>query len=178
MNIQDNELKLRAVEIDDKDLLKDMINDPQTENMVLGWSFPVSDKQQIEWIQAVNMDSRNLKLIIQTKESDAVGLISLTSIDMKNRTATINVKLNRRNKNKGIGYKAVNLILKYAFNELNLNTIAANILEYNEGSQKLFEKCGFVKEGILKNRIYKNGKYHDILSYSITRENSHERNRE
>lgn len=56
---------------------------------------------------------------------------------------------------KGYGTEAVTMLVKYAFEELRLNCIHANILSYNASSIKLFELCGFVKEGVLRFRIFK-----------------------
>ena len=58
-------------------------------------------------------------------------------------------------------------MVKYCFEELRLYCIFAYINEYNEASQRLFEKCGFEKEGIMRGRIYKNGNHYDVFSYSI-----------
>lgn len=171
MNIVTRDITLRAIEHDDMQLLKDLINDPEIEKMVVGWSFPVSTHQQVSWINNLINDTKNVKFIIDVRNIGAVGLASLTKIDYKNRTATINIKLKNDNnvRNKGIGYKAIKMLIDYAFNELNLNCLYANILIYNIASQKLFEKCGFVLEGTLRSRVYKSGKYHDLCSYSLLR---------
>lgn len=62
------------------------------------------------------------------------------------------------------------MVLKYAFEELNMNRIEANILEYNQASIALFEKCGFTMEGRRRKKVFKNNKYNDILEYSILKE--------
>ena len=67
---------------------------------------------------------------------------------------------------KGYGTDALKTIVHYAFNEMRLNCIYADVLEYNVPSQKLFEKCSFSKDGVLRSRIYKNGGYQNIISYS------------
>jgi len=169
MNIVKNDITLRAIEQDDMQLLKDIINDPEIENMVVGWSFPVSTEHQVNWISSISGDRNNVRLAIDTKYNGVVGIVSLTKIDFKNRTGTINIKLNRENKirRKGIGYKSINMLIDYAFNQLNLNCLAANILEYNTPSQKLFEKSGFVFEGSLRKRVFKSGTYQDLYSYSL-----------
>ena len=96
-----------------------------------------------------------------------IGTIILSNIDMKNGTAEVHVKLAvANNRGKGYGTDAVNTIVKYAFNEMRLNCIYAEILEYNQPSIKLFEKCGFKKEGTLCSRIYKGGKYINLMSFS------------
>lgn len=169
MNIIKEDIILRAIELEDADLLKNLINDPEIEKMVVGWSFPVSTEQQIKWINNLSDEKNNVRFIIDIEQVGAVGVVSLTGIDFKNRVATINIKLKRDSKiqNKGIGYKAVTILVDYAFNQLNLNCIVANILSYNIASQKLFEKCGFQLDGKLRHRVFKNGSYHDLLSYSL-----------
>ena len=169
-----NEIILRAVELEDKILLKELINNPEIEKMVLGWSFPVSDTQQIDWINNLKNDKNDIKLIIDVKHIGAVGIVSLTNIDFKNSTATINIKLQNKKeiRGQGIGYRAVKMLIDYSFNQLNLNCLIANILKYNTPSQNLFEKCEFIYEGTLYNRIYKEGLYQDVYSYSLSKNRS------
>ncbi|WP_338470962.1 GNAT family protein [Niallia sp. XMNu-256] len=169
MNILREEIVLRAIEQEDTQLLKDLINDPEIEKMVVGWSFPVSSNQQINWINSLGNDRYNVRFIIDINNVGAVGVVSLTRIDYKNGTATINIKLKKEDniRNKGIGFKAITMLIDYAFNQLNLNCLVANILNYNTASQKLFEKSGFLLEGTLRKRVFKNGAYQDLLSYSL-----------
>lgn len=158
---------LRAIELEDASFLKSMINDPDIERMVLGWSFPVSTIRQIEWIQ--NLPIENMKYIIDF-ENQAVGLASISSLDYKNSVANLNIKIMGENRGEGIGTKVIKLLVEFAFNELNLNCLTANILEYNNSSIRLFERCGFKQDGILRSRIYKGGVYHNILVYSVLRD--------
>ena len=167
MILIDNNVILRAIEQKDGFLLKDMMNDPEIEYMVIGWSFPVSEKNQTDWIN--NLKSNEPRFIIEYS-NEAIGIASITNLDYKNSTANLNIKLqNGDYKGKGIGTRTIQLLIKFCFEELNLNCITANILEYNIPSQKLFEKCGFYKEATLRSRVYKKGKYHNILTYSLLR---------
>ncbi|MBW8308808.1 MAG: GNAT family N-acetyltransferase [Candidatus Paracaedibacteraceae bacterium] len=168
MNIIGNRIYLRAVELSDKEMLLDIINDEQTESELGGWSFPVSDLNQEEWIKSLKQDNKTLRCVIVNKEDDkAIGTVILSDIDYKNGIAEIHIKIGMQIRSKGYGTETINLIVGYAFNELRLNCIYAHINSYNEKSQKLFEKCGFVKEGILRDRIFKKGDYHNIYSYSL-----------
>ena len=72
---------------------------------------------------------------------------------------------------KGIATKAVELITKYGFDELNLNRIYTGVFEYNIVSMKVLEKNGFQKEGIFKNAVLKNDKvYDEHRFYKLSRE--------
>lgn len=169
MNIVKDNITLRAIEQDDTFLLKELINNPEIEKMVVGWSFPVSTEQQTNWISKQADEEKNIRLVIEINKIGTVGLVSLSGIDFKNRTATLNIKLKKDKelRNKGLGFNAINMLIDYSFNQLNMNCLIANILEYNTASQRLFEKCGFIHEGTLRSRVFKNGEYHDLLTYSL-----------
>jgi len=171
MNIYFEDIMLRAIEKKDLDMLLEMINDPDTENMTGGYSFPVSEHQQAKWFENLNNDKNELRTVIEAKDHGGIGIATLTDIDWKNRTAQMHIKITTSKdlRGKGYGTKASKAILKYAFENLNLNLVYADIIEYNIISQKMVEKAGLKKEGILRNRIYKAGKYHNFAVWSIER---------
>lgn len=171
MNIYGSKVYLRAIEERDNEMLLEMINDPETEKMLGGYSWPISITDQKKWFEGQSNKANILRCIVSVKETDiAVGTVILSDIDLKNGTAEIHIKLSTKNgRGKGYGTDAVNTLVSYAFKEMRLNCIYANILTYNTASAHLFEKCGFVKEGVLRSRVYKEGAFIDFLSYSIVR---------
>ncbi len=169
MNILGEKILLRAIDIKDAEMLLDIINDPDTEKMLGGFSFPVSLENQKKWISELNTKGDLLRCIIADKKNESIGLgtIILSDIDYKNGTAQIHIKLaSAAARGKGFGTDAVNTMVNYAFNELRLNCIYAEVLEYNIPSQKLFRKCEFEQDGLLRSRIFKMGKYIDVISFS------------
>lgn len=167
MEIIKNNLKLRAIEKTDLHLLKSMMNNPDIEQSLGGWSFPVSDFQQETWFETIqNMNIQTVLRLIIDVDGTAVGTIILTDIDMKNGTAQIHIKMIQQ-KNKGYGSKSIMMLCEYAFEELRLNTIYSMVNENNIPSQKTFNKCGFIKEGVLRSRVYKKGIYYNVISYSL-----------
>lgn len=168
MIIIGNNTYLRALELTDNDLLRELINDPETEKMIGGSSLPVSTSQQELWIKNQIGRKDVIRYIIADKQTDkAVGTIILTDIDYKNGVAQIHIKIAKNARHSGYGTDALTSLIKYAFSELRLNCLYATVVSYNAASAKMFEKCGFEREGVLKQRIFKNGTYHDVYSYSI-----------
>ena len=173
MIIQGDEIILRAIEAEDNELLLSLVNDPETEIMIGGYSWPISKTNQERWFEKQIDNTGNIMrcIIALKRNNQPIGTIILSDIDQKNGTAEIHIKIsNNGYRGKGYGADAIKTIVDYAHNELRLNCIYSTILDYNEASIRLFEKCGFRREGILRARVYKGGRYIDQISYSITKE--------
>lgn len=170
MFIKGEKVLLRAVELSDADLLRDMMNDPDIERMMGGYSFPISQHQQIKWIENLINEKNVFRAIIDVNGT-AVGTVILTDIDMRNGTAEAHIKLARTSeRGKGYGTDAMSALVRYCFDELRLHCVYCGVKEDNIASQKMFEKCGFKKEGCLRSRVYRDGRYYDFYSYSILKD--------
>lgn len=172
MNLKGKIVLLRAIEESDQELLLSMLNDPEIEKMVGGYSFPSSNKQQIEWFNRTSNDANNIRLIIETSEDGPVGFANIVNIDWKNRSAFHGIKIaNKTFQSRGIGTDTVMTVMKYCFEELNLNRIDGSIIEYNVPSQKLYiNKCGWTVEGTKRQSVFKGNKFHNELIVSILKE--------
>lgn len=178
MWIVDGDIVLRAIEEEDNAVLKELINDSETESKVGGWSFPVSELKQKQWFENISLENSVTQFrFAVVLNGSCVGMIGLHKIDYKNSTAGVDIKLLSSIRGQGVGTRAMELLVKYAFDELNLHCLIANILENNLGSRRMFEKIGFKVDGLLRNRIYKGGRYLGQYSCSITKEDFEEHNK-
>ena len=71
---------------------------------------------------------------------------------------------------KGLGSEALQMLLRYAFEELNLYRFTTHTFEYNDGAQNFLTKHGFQLEVRRREAIYRDGRYWDALSYGILAE--------
>lgn len=165
MNLIGKKITLRPLELNDMPLLNKIINDKEISDMVVGWSKPVTMEEQNTWFKNL-VNDKNIRYAICEKEA-AIGTATIRNIDWKNRSAALDIKIDKNFTKKGYGCETITLLIEYCFNELNMNRIYVNILKHNKASEKLFAKCGFVNEGMQKEAVYKNGEYHDLLMYSI-----------
>jgi RimJ/RimL family protein N-acetyltransferase len=165
MNLVGKKTLLRAVELEDMDLFREMINDPEIRRFVVGRNFPVSKEAQTEWYKKQLIDRQDLRLtIVDLSNNCPIGMVSLTEIDWINRTAVSGIKLNSKNvRGKGYGTDAHILLNQYAFIEMNLHRLNNSIMSYNAASIKMCRKIGWVHEGTLRKAIFKDGSYHDLL---------------
>jgi len=96
-----------------------------------------------------------------------VGNISLVPCqDIYRMSAEIGYFIGEPYWNKGIVTTAVNLITEYGFQQLGIIRIQTGVFEYNTASQRVLEKCGFVKEGIFRKSVIKRGKLWDEVRYA------------
>lgn len=62
----------------------------------------------------------------------------------------------------GIGRDAFELLLNYAFNELNLYRLSLRVFSFNRRAITLYKKLGFKEEGVMREAFYRSGQWHDI----------------
>ena len=159
---------LRAIEEKDQAYLLDMLNDPAIERMTGGAAFPISLDRQLRWFQCYDQQ-KELRLMIEIKGGQTIGCIMLTQIDWRNRTAELSEKTKARPEDRVQGdvLAAMMGLLHYAFLEMGMKCIYGTVLEYNVLSRKLAARCGLKEEGVLRKRVYKNGKHYNLIANSV-----------
>lgn len=118
------------------------------------------------------IDSQNPKTYFAIEyQNNYVGNISLTlGTDVYRKSAEIGYFIAEPFWNKGIATKAVNLMTEWGFNCLDIVRIYTGVFEYNHSSQRVLEKCGFVKEAIFKKSICKNNELFDEVRFAKIKE--------
>lgn len=161
---------LREIEEKDLDLIVKWRNDPE----ILRWLFsylPLNKVKQMKWYEKYLNDYTQQTFMIEAKEEKTpVGTVGLTNIDYKNQKAELTVIIGEKEYwGRGLGEEALNLLVKFAFNEMNLRKIKALVFSDNEKAIKLYEKGGFEEEEILREEIFKEGKFKDVVVMSLFR---------
>jgi len=111
----------------------------------------------------------NYIIELRNVDLNKIGSISLWNVNWQHQRTQIGVWLIPSFWGKGLGEKSLNLIKKIAFNHLKMNRLEAYIALENKRSVSLFEKCGFNKEGMLKQYLKFEGKYHDAIILALLR---------
>ena len=71
---------------------------------------------------------------------------------------------------KGYGSEAIRVLQKFAFEELNLSRIELDVYDYNARAYKCYLKCGYKEEGRMRQKLFKNGRYRDVIRMAILKE--------
>ena len=164
---------LRPLEESDLERTHRWHNDPKL-YATLGDAFrPVSKVAELEWLRrkaAYSASEINLAICLQPK-SQHIGNIYLREINWIARRAVLHIFLGNGDfRGRGFGEQAVRQLLVYAFRGLNLHRIYLETLAANVPAIKTFEKCGFKTEGRLRQHVFKNGGYQDMLVMGLCAE--------
>ena len=113
-----------------------------------------------------------LFLLIRTLEEDrTIGLIGLDGIRWTHGDAWIGIGLGEREYwGKGYGTDAMRILLRYAFEELNLHRLSLSVFEYNPRAIRSYEKVGFIVEGSARQFLNRDGQRYDMIFMGILRE--------
>lgn len=174
--LEDESLLLRPLRLaDDVLIFQRWFNDPKVRRSLLTWQFPVTLEEESRWLTGVNEEDRISLLIVRRIDKRPLGTVGLHSINWIDGTArTFTVIGESSEWGKGIGSSARSLVIAYAFLDLNLRKLSSHFLASNYAALRLNKKAGFCEEGRLREHIFREGKYEDVLVYSLLRSEWHE----
>jgi len=163
---------LRAFELDDYKTTIAWRKDDQITSMLGGGKLFVSEANEKKWIEESIFDRQNIKLAVCLRDNNLhIGNVYLTGLDYINRTAESHILIgNKEFWGQGLAREALLEILRYGFYERGLNRIEAHINADNTASLRMHEKCGYKREGVLRQAIFKNGRFKDVVVMSILKE--------
>ncbi|WP_194189854.1 GNAT family N-acetyltransferase [Clostridium chrysemydis] len=99
---------------------------------------------------------------------DYIGICSISNTSVKNRNTEISIVIkDKRLLGKGYEEDALKLLVDMMFREYNINKIKAKVSELDENIIKSFKNVGFKEEGKLREEVYKDFKYHDLILVSL-----------
>jgi len=149
------------------------LNDPEINRYLETGIFPSTQEDLEHFYERVMGSPNAVMLAIIEKSSDRhIGNIKLEPIHWVHRWATLGILIGEKDCwGKGYGVEAVRLMVKYAFERLNLQKVDLGVIADNIRAVKAYEKVGFIVEGRLKRHVFLDGKYVDVLKMAIFREN-------
>jgi len=158
---------LRTLEQDDAEFLRNLNNNPEIRKYLGRVPRPKSVKQQETGISSKTESDDIIQFIIES-EGDRVGTIAVFGINETYGSAEVGAfMIHPKYHGKGIGTEAMELILEYSFDNLNLHRIEGGYIESNTASKAVQEKFGFKKEGRERDAVFRNGEYKDIIRMSL-----------
>lgn len=166
------QINLRELKLSDWEKTLQWRNDPQIKAMAMMHPYPVTEFLEREWYDDLLKIKSNkvIYFAIVDKDDIPVGYIFLNNINLLHKTCYLGIVIgNTEQRGKGYGTEALKLISKYAFETLNLNKITVEVVSENIQALNVYEKCGFVNEGTMKQQFFVNGIFSDVFIMSLFR---------
>lgn len=133
----------------------------------LGRNSPVTYVEEERWFRDYQRRSDEQIFAIEVGGRH-IGNLGLHKVDRIHRKADLGVVIGEPAYwSQGFGTDAIRLALRYGFDRLALNKISLDVLEYNVRAIRSYEKCGFQREGLRREDVYKDGRFFDVLRMSV-----------
>lgn len=154
-------------------------NDPEVTNF-LQFTSPVNRIREKEWYERLYADNTQVVVGIRLKRSHRyIGNCGLHAIDSLHRKAEAGIAIGEKDCwGKGYGTEAMELLLDYGFDTLNLHRIFLRVYDFNKRAMGSYKKIGFKQEGTYRDDIFKAGRYYDTHVLSVLEKEWRKRRKE
>lgn len=160
-----NEYCYRIIEQKDIEWARVLHNDPDVLYNLTDTTI-INQRQQAAWFEHICNTSKSMRLVLELN-TEPIGLARIDEIDYRNRSICVGLDIESKYRGQGHGKEGFKLMLDYVFKELNMNRAWLLVAEYNIIAHNLYKKMGFTEEGRLRERLFRNGKYHDYIMMSL-----------
>ena len=171
---QGKKVRLRPLRAEDAEaFFLGRLDSPARADLQLGIELPASlegIRASLEkWLDCKECEGVIL-FVVETADGEYAGGISLHSMDRKNGVFSFGVVIDARHRQKGYAKDAVEVLLRYAFQERRFQKCNSATVHTNSASISLHRSLGFTEEGRRKRRWFYNGRYHDDVLFGMTAE--------
>jgi UDP-4-amino-4,6-dideoxy-N-acetyl-beta-L-altrosamine N-acetyltransferase len=174
----------KPVERDDLEMIRAMRNEPSTYLQLTDVS-QISEAQQQKWFESLDssQDKAYFSVFKERQEfpistaGDFLGIVRFDQIDRTNKSVRVGLDIVPHERSKGYGTKTFGAILKYCFDHWAMHRLWLCVLDDNEVAQKLYTFVGFTTEGIMKEAIFRDGKWKDYIVMSILEDDYRNKNK-
>ncbi len=166
---------LRPLEMTDVSAMHTLSNDPDVSANLADMPYPYPREAAVGTVEAMHNlaacgEAFAFALIPRTGESkELVGVIYLV-VNPVNQHGELIYWIGKPYWGLGYATEAVQAVIIFAFNRLQLHRVYAHVFQHNMASSRVLQKAGMQYEGMLREHIFKNGQFADLLCYGLLRE--------
>ena len=133
---------------------------------------PVTEEQHKSWFESLQQRGDIVIFGIRLLESNKlIGTCQLHSINFIHHCTELQIRIGEpTQRGQGYGTEAVRLLMGFAFKDLNLHRVYLHVFSTNAAAIRLYEKVGFVHEGLLRKAAHIDGAYVDVVLMGILRD--------
>lgn len=152
------------------------INNKKVTQFMFSFDQKIGKKEEKEWLSSIleGQENANTFSIIHLEEGRLIGNCTL---QQKMRcSAELGIFIGEPGFwGMGLGTEAVQLLLDYGFNVLELHSIWVMVFDYNDRAKQCYENAGFQEVGKLREALYRGHTYHDVYVMDVLRSEFNEK---
>lgn len=133
-----------------------------------------SPKAELKWMEEEVGESSPASYFFSIRtlaEDKLIGELGLDVVNWSGRDAFVGLGIGETEYwGKGYGTDVMNILLRFAFMEINLLRVSLTVFEYNPRAIRSYEKAGFRHEGRVRKVLNKEGRRWDVFCMGILRD--------
>ncbi|GAA2707633.1 GNAT family N-acetyltransferase [Micromonospora olivasterospora] len=159
---------LRPFTDDDLAGLFAALADPEVCRLTGSPPEPFDEARLRDWYGSRNTQADRLDLaVVDRARGGCVGEVVLNEWDAPNRSCNVRTLIGPAGRDRGLGTEAVRLVVGYGFERLGLHRISLEVFAINPRARRVYEKVGFVAEGVLRQVLRDGDDWVDATVMSI-----------
>lgn len=176
--IESERLILRKLELTDAEDMFEYASEPTVSRFMPWQVHQTTDdtREFIDFIRKGYKDNNKLTWAIELKsENKMVGTIDFVSWLQKRQRAEVGYTLSHHYWGQGLMREAAETLIDFGFKEMDLIKVEAPIMLDNKQSQRLAEKLGMIREGVLRKHMIIKGEFVDLAMYAVLKDEFYSR---
>ena len=162
-------IRLRDLKGTDKEKIRKWRNSSQVSKYMYTDHHITSDEHE-QWFNRILKDQTSRYWIIDCNDED-VGLVNIYNLDLKNKRCDWAFYIAEPSaRGKGVGSYIEYSVMKYVFEDLGLNKLCCEVLDFNEGIVNMHKRFGFSQEGYYREHIIKGKEKFDVIALAMLRD--------
>lgn len=170
MNIETKRLVIRAADQEDAKFMASLVNDPEVRDSLGAYNlvFPTTQEMESRWLADVQKSQDQIVMMITARAGGKpLGLMALSDMNDRNASAHLSIMIERKSWDKGYGAEAITGLLERLFRNKNTHRVWLRVDEGNARAIACYLKCGFRKEGVLREDHFAQGGWRSSFVMSI-----------
>lgn len=160
---------------EDLPILRALLQDPEVARLAGSVNHSVrppwneaAEQRMRKWYDTRNDQSDRLDLaVVDQARGACVGEVVLNERDRANRSCNLRIALASTGQDRGLGTEAMRLMVGHGFERLGLHRISLTVFEFNPRARRVYEKVGFVAEGVQRDVLLYDGAWVNDVVMSI-----------
>lgn len=171
--LRGNRILLRALEREDLPRLRDWRNLPEFRRNFREFR-ELNLLNQEQWFTRISASPNDFMFMIERSDDRTpIGVCGLVYVHWVIRSADVSLYIGEDQTYidgpGGYAEDAAKTLIRYAFDNLNLNKVWTELYSFDDRKVALFSRLGFARDGVLRDNAFEDGRYHDSFIYSLLR---------